>query len=496
MQKVERKQHREIKNRRRIWLAAALALLAGSIMAAVLLSREPEPIPAEEPHWGLLIDRQTDELISLTVKRRGEDAWTLFRTEDGFLKAGEDETWTVAEQQDAVLQETLTQLRYEEILSEDPAVYRDSPEDFGLADPMVSVTARYSDQTETTLHIGSDTGLEEGWHYLIMEGDDRLYAVSSAIVRDLDLEYAILRPVPRPEIYAALLDRITVEDGQKKIAEWQLQGQITDRDAGSNWAVTEPFSYPADEEAMEKLKESAGNFRLGVYSAPATEENLARYGLDSPRRIITFHMAAGSTGTVTGEGVYDVTDHDEKTVVLQVGDDEDETASYVRFEDDIYTVSRIMLTVFADPAPMNTVARYPVLTPLDSLESLTVEENGKTLEYRIQTASPDPDGEEGEGTRNRECRLNGQPVSFDAFEAAYDRLLTVTFSGVLPENAEWKEPYKKYTFRTLSGGTHTVALCDWDGIHDAVTVDGSTLFYLIRGGMTQLPEERTEPESR
>ena len=29
-----------------------------------------------------------------------------------------------------------------------------------------------------------------------------------------------------------------------------------------------------------------------------------------------------------------------------------------------------------------------------------------------------------------------------------------------------------------------------DGEHDAVTVDGSTLFYLIKGGMTDLPQSR------
>ena len=495
MQKVERRQHKERKNQRWIWLAAALALLAGSLTLTLLLSREPVLISEEEPHWGLLIDRKPDELESVTVKRKGEAPWTLVRTEEGSLRPEGNEIWTVAEQQDAVLQETLTQLRYEEILSDDPAVYRESPEDFGLAEPLVTVTVRYTDKTEITLHVGSDTGLEERWHYLTVEGDERLYAVSSAIVQDLDLEYAVLRPVPRPEIYAALLDRITVEDGEKKIAEWKLQGQITDRDAGSNWTVTVPFQYPADEETIKKLKESAGNIRLGVYSDSVTEENLIRYGLDVPRRIITFHMAAGSTGTVSGDGIYDVADHDEKTVVFMIGNDADETASYVRFGDEIFTVNRIMLTAFADPDPMNTVARYPVLTSLESLESLTVEKNGEIREYRLQII-PREDGEAGEEQQERECRMNGETVSYNAFEAAYDRLLTVTFSGVLPEGAVWKDPYKKYTFHTLSGGTHTVVLSDWDGIHDAVTVDGSTLFYLIKGGMTDLPTDRNEPESR
>ena len=484
MQSVERKQHREGKPRRWILLAAALVLLAGSVAAAVLLSRKPEEAPKEESHWGMLIDRQAEELVSVTVQRRGEAPWTLVRTVNGTLMPENEEGWTVAEQQDALLQESVTQLRYEEILTEDPAVYRDDPESFGLAEPLITVTARYTDGTVTVLHIGSDTGLEDGWHYMTAEGDDRLYAVSSAVAEDLDVEYAVLRPVPKPEIYAALLDTMTVTDGEKTVCEWQLQGQITDRDAESNWAVTVPFRYPADGEAIQNLKKSAENLRLGVYTAPATAENLQRYGLDNPQRILVFHMAAGSTGTVGETGVYDVQDHEESTVTFSIGSAADELASHVLFGDEIYTVSTFTLSAFTEADPMNTVARYPVLTPLDSLESLTVEENGTVREYIL--AEKEKTEEEEEQTR--ECLLDGREIPWESFEAAYDRLLTVTFSGMLPENAQWNEAYKKYTFRMLSGGTHTVTLSDWDGIHDAVTVDGSTLFYLIRGGMTGLPE--------
>ena len=60
--------------------------------------------------------------------------------------------------------------------------------------------------------------------------------------------------------------------------------------------------------------------------------------------------------------------------------------------------------------------------------------------------------------------------------------MTVTVSGKLPADAEWEEAHTKYTFRTVSGGTHTVELGNWDGMHDAVTIDGETRFYLIRGG--------------
>ena len=491
MQKVERKTHREGKHRRLIWLAAALLLLAGSVTWAILASK-PVEIPRAEQHWGMLIDRTTGELSAVTVKRRGEDAWTLVRSEDGVLVPETGAEWTVESQQGDMLQEAMTQLRYEEILTEDPEVYRENPEEFGLESPLVTVTGRYTDGTEITVRIGNDTGLEEGWFYMTLEGDERLYAVSSGTVQDLDLEFALLHPVPKPEIFAALLDRITVQEGEQTLAEWALQGSISDRDAGSNWTLTAPFRAPADEETMQNLKKSAENLRLGAYTAPATEENLERYGLLHPQKTLVFHMAAGSTGTVSETGVYDVTDHEESTVTLTIGDSRDEMADYVLFGGEIFTVSHFTLSAFTEPDPMDTVARYPVLTPLASLEGLTVEEDGRILEYLLQGGEELEDGSTSGGS----CLLNGEHISRESFDAAYERLLTVTFSGVLPEGTAWEEAYKKYTFRTLSGGTHTVELHGWDGIHDAVTVDGATIFYLIRGGMTPLPGEEDITESQ
>ena len=70
----------------------------------------------------------------------------------------------------------------------------------------------------------------------------------------------------------------------------------------------------------------------------------------------------------------------------------------------------------------------------------------------------------------------------------YPLLLTVTVSGKLPDGWEKKETHTKYTLHTVSGGTHVIELSDYDGMHDAVTLDGHTYFYLIKGGMTELPE--------
>ncbi len=59
----------------------------------------------------------------------------------------------------------------------------------------------------------------------------------------------------------------------------------------------------------------------------------------------------------------------------------------------------------------------------------------------------------------------------------------VTVSGRLPEKAEIGEAHTRYTFETVSGKTHTVVLSAWDALHDAVTVDGQTRYYLFRESM-------------
>ena len=70
------------------------------------------------------------------------------------------------------------------------------------------------------------------------------------------------------------------------------------------------------------------------------------------------------------------------------------------------------------------------------------------------------------------------------FEAAYSELLKVTVSGWLPEGwAPAEAPHTTFTFEAVDGETHILALTAFDTLHDAVTLDGCTLFYLIRDGM-------------
>ena len=477
MQKVERKKHRPGRPRRLIWLLAACAALGVGLYAALGPGREEIEIPTRSDFSGDILNEETESIVSVTVAMKGQEEWTADQGESGLLYLRGEDSWAVDEGIGERLLDALAHLKYEDILTEDPADWRDDAAEFGLADPMVRVSWTMSDGREFAAAVGDSIEPEENSvYYMTLDGDDRLYALPAGTVQDVAVEKALLHPVVQPEIREVLLDRITVKKEDRVTAEWKLTGNVTDQDAGSSWVITVPFEYPADEESIDGLKTSAGNIRLGAYIGEANEETLERYGLKEPRITLELHMAAGSTGTVSDSGVYDVQDREEELLRLYIGNEKNEMTSYAMYGDSIYTVSTFSLSAITDILPENTACRYTVLTPLDSLEKLEITEGDSITVYTINR----------EGEENL-CYKDGEEISYEAFEAAYSRLEVVTVSGSLPDGAEWGETNKKYAFSTVSGRKHETELSDWDGMHDAVTVDGHTRYYLIKGGMTELP---------
>ena len=514
MQKVERKKRRARKHGRLIGLALCALLLAGCVTAAVLLRKMPadEPVQPRKRVTGAITSRRPEELVSLTITRRGEEPWTAVREEGGslrLLKEGSEEetdTWIVDENVGSMIQDAAVNLTYEDVFTENRADWEPDKADFGLDDPLVTAVFRFTDGAEVTARIGESADPDnKAYYYLVIDGDDRLYAVSSGTVQDLNVDRSILHPVHQLQIRGVLLNRITVKDGDGKArTEWALQGGIADRDAAENWLVTAPFRYPADYEAMTNLRETAENLRLGTYVCEADEQAMEKYGMTRPAAVLEFHMSPGSTGTVGMGGLFDISEWEERTVTLTIGSAKSEMVDYVLYGDEIFTVNHFTTSVFTETDPMTTAARYPVAIPLNSLESVMVEREGEeTVHYALLRVTGEakteenPDEEEPAGEEAAEdtaeaettvrCLRNGAEIPYDTFAAAYERILTVTVSGRLPEGYEPKPAHTKYTFHTVSGGTHTAELSDYDGMHDAVTMDGYTLFYLIKGGMTELP---------
>ena len=496
MQKVERRKHGDRRRKRLTGVILCAVLLAVCVTAGLLLRKKAQEPPEETRQriTGAIVQRDAEDLDSLTVTLRGKEPWTAVRDEEGNLRLQQEDdpnpsAWIIDGGIGNRLTDVAVNLSYEDVFTENRGDWEPEAEDFGLKNPLVTAVFRYKDGTEKTVRIGGSADPGENTHYyMTVDGDDRLYAVAAGTVEDLNTEKELLHPVQRLEIRSALLDRITVKNGDGTVRmEWTLQGKITDQDAAENWLLTAPVIYPADYDTMKNLRDTAENLRLGIYVGNAEEDTLKQYGLDQPTAIIELHMAAGSTGTVSDAGVYDVEDREECTETLTVGSSKSDMVAYILYGDEICTMSYFALKTFTDQNYMQTAARYTVATPLNSLESVTVEKQGEETVLYSLVMTETTEGEEGTGETQYHCLRNGQEISYDVFSAAWERLLTVTVSGRLPKDYQPGETHTKYTFRTVSGGTHTVELSDYDGMHDAVTMDGHTLFYLIKNGMTELP---------
>ena len=494
MQQVERRKRGGDQRKRLLGLLICAVLLAAAVFAVLRTRPEelPETDPEESERRGSLIDRDPEELLKMTIQVRGRDAWTAERGADGKLRLGED--WEMDETLGRRIEDALTNVVYEAVLSDHPAEYREHLADFGLLDPELTAVAEYADGTAATLRFGNAVAPEDThMHYMLLEGDDRLFAAADSLLEDLRIEPELLRPVVQPEIQMARIDRISVlnGDGSTRI-EWQLQGDIYDADAAENWRLTAPFTYPADFDTMVSLKKNAGNLRLGIWIGPATEENLAACGLIRPETVLEIHQARGETGQVTMDGIYDVKSWEESLLRLEIGKERNEMTVFVRFGEEIYSMNRFTLETLTQADPMDSVARYLVPVALEALSSLTVTMDGETTVYRLERESAgnaaESENAEGEETEVRtRCLKNGIEIPYSVFEAAYERMMVVTVSGKLPENPEKRATESTWIFRSVSGKEHCLEFSRYDALHDAVTLDGCTLFYLIREGMGTLP---------
>ena len=504
MQKVERQKHKNRRRGRLTGIILCAVLLAVCVTGGFLLFRkgkEQQPVVSvQENQSGTIVKRGEEELESITVTRQGKEPWTVVRDEEGSLRLLTEEkasSWTVDRTIGRTLTDVAVNLTYEEVFTDRLEEWEPEARAFGLDDPAVIASFRYTDGTEMTARIGHSSDAEgNSAYYMSIDGDERLYAVSAGTMEDLNVDLDILHPVTQPEIRKALLDRITVKNGDGTIRrEWALQGKITDRDSAENWILTTPYTYLADYDVIQGFLDTAENIRLGVYIGEANEDNMKACGLDQPTSIIEFHMAEGSTGTVSSSGIYDVMNWEESDVTLTVGGHKTEMTSYVLYGNEIYTITDFSLQVFLETDILRTVARYTIATPLTSLKSIVVEKQGEeTVLYTVFQKEAE-EKETAEGTEDADkaeqpgygCLRNGKEISYEMFSAAWDRLLTVTVSGKLPDGYAPGEPHTRYTIHTVSGAIHTVELSELDAMHDAVILDGYTLFYLIKGGMTALP---------
>lgn len=496
MENVPKKHHSHAAHMKwRITALIACVALVGLSAGLLLFAQTPGTTDDTEQESTdtsvILWSAEADDISSITIALRDEEAWTAEQTTPGVLTLGGEDAYTVDDTSATTLLDALKSVTAE-VLSDDWDGSDEEKETMGLTDPENVVRVEMKDGTAYTLMIGNTPQYDTTWQYAQLEGDSRLLSVSRGVAEELYVTRSSLHTVTQPTIHADRVDEITLMDAQGNITmQWVLDGEITDTDAEDRWRMTVPVTYPADADSLITLRKSAAALRLGEYLCDTTAETLARYGFDEPRMVIQLHQAAGTIGTVGTSGSYETTDWEASTLLFTIGAQESDLIDYVLFEGGIYRCSDLLFRSFLNAEAMETLTRYPLLTALGNLTSLTIRENGEEILYvitRVEQVDENNEltvDEDGNQVYDITLTKNGEEADYDAFSAAYSQLMMVTVSGKLPEG--WTsddEPHTEYVFQDSDGTNHTVALANYDAMHDAVYVDGNAVFYLIQGGFS------------
>ncbi len=485
MQSVQKKQRGSHKPW--LWLILIWAALTLVIAARVIVLDLPrKQAPDIENETIDLVSRDTGDVQSITIQRGSDPVWTAVQEEAGLLTVQGEGGFTLMASDSASLLTAAARITAEETLTEDPADYAAALADFGLAEPRYVASITYADGTSVTVSVGNASA-DGTWRYMLLSGRDGLYAFSRGSVEALFPNRDTLYQVTQPTLHKARIDRITLTGPSGIQAEWTLQCPITAADAIDRWAITAPLVYPADAEAMTNLLANVANLRLGAYVCEATPEALTQYGFDAPRLTIDVHMAAGTIGTVSAEGVYETADWPAGTTTYVIGGEKNDMVDYVLHDGTIYISSHFTIGIFLDYDVKATMSRYLAPTALGNLASLTIETDGAVETYAITRTEQVAENNElltdvdGSILYDVSLTKNGEPADYAAFEAAYNALLTVTVSGTLPNPVD-AAPHTVWTFTDVDGTVHTVAFATFDAMHDAVSIDGHQAFYLIKGG--------------
>ena len=498
MLNVEKKRERD---KRPKWPVLVVCGLLLALSMAIFFTSRPDPSPGvlyREMTNGELTSYQPEDVMEVQVSRRERDAWRLERDADQVMRVSGTVSMPADETQGNLILNAMAVLTWEQILTDQPEEWVSQKEIFGLKDPLLEVQVTYRDGLTVNFQVGDQAALEdETYYYMAVTGDDRLFALDRGTVDLLNVEAGLLCSRTETDLHKARIDRIRVRTGAgETVACWELKGEITDNDAADNWYVTVPWKYPADGEWMTVLRGNLEAMTLGNLVGEATPELLKQYGLEQPDRILEVHEAAGDIGTVNEAGQFEVTSWPEKTFTMAIAapTDEEDLTRAVLAENRVYLMSTFILQAIIGNQPMDSVSRYPVTEPLSELSEVRVTRDGVTDCYVLDvSAEQDEDGNErldenGNAVWQVCCTKNGQEIDGNAFSAAWDRLLVVTVSGVLPDG--WQPEETAHTtleILTRGGKRRTVRLFTFDKLHDAVIVDDSQLFYLAKNGLTDLP---------
>lgn len=442
------------RGKRALILAGVLAVLV-LVYAGVQKSvSQPETVTEESGTYALTA-HTAEELTGLQwTNGDGEEQETLhFVKTDGRWRVEGDEAFPVKQDSVEGLAETLTALKADRKLEN-----VEKPEDYGLLEPAFTLTAGWSDGTETVYSMGDETPFGDGY-YLSLSGEDgTVYTVADALSGDFSgnlLSFAQSEELPAVENVTRLVvgDTLDVEGTAEK----------TEGEGSSlrwTWKAT---GEKLDGIEVEALIDEAKNLSWTELKAVnADDEALSGYGL-------------------TDEQATAITLYDGETIVwkLLAGAEADEGGHYVRLPDSamVYTADVTSL-LEADVGSLYDAA----LTELtaEEVSTISVKAGDQLWEYAADIVETAAENSDANGDTDTETA-----AETPRWEQLFEKFSAMKATGRVAETPG-TTPVLEAQIVTRTGGKETFAFFLYDESSYLMPINETTGYLFSADKVDQL----------
>ena len=315
--------------------------------------------------------------------------------------------------------------------------------EYGLEEPQCIITVT-SGGTEYTYFIGSKNEVT-GEYYLYTGQGDKVYMVNSGLYTAYSktlLDMVVRQSIP--DLTTAKEISIETPEGLKKIVYKDKHEGITYTNAYKwfyEFAVEGNTVYsPVGSDKVRNLQRDISGIKwVSCVDYFATGDELADYGLDSPRAVVSVKFSNGDFKLMFGDYVDD-------NCYAMAGD-----------SGIVYTVSASdvddLLKVDFDSLRPDDVC----LMEWETVDSMEVEVDGETLMIYFERGNS-VDGESGSGVKEVSYIIDGRQGDSTAVKKFLDAITGLTSDGETDKPAPFKDPEVKIVFNRNTEFFHTMTL--------------------------------------
>ncbi len=328
---------------------------------------------------------------------------------------------------------------------------------YGLDKPAATGTALLDDGKKIVLYLGDKTA-EGNTHYLMKEGDPRVFTVYSSNGEKLGDSLADYRDKSLPQIDLTSMSYLYLSgEGQKEIEIKKSDQSKEEAQYGLGaFQLVKPYKQPRniDSSKLDPKLEGVSSLAIKdfVDDQPADP---AKYGLDHPKRHFILKDETNTLDLLFGNSP------DEETIYFKTAD-----------SDSVYTMEK-SLTDFMNIKPMEIADKFALIVNIEDVDKVVLEGKGETHTLSMTRRTEKAKEKDKEDEVVTTYFLDGKKKEEDPFKDFYQSLIGIVVDAEKDHTAQGQPDFKiTYYLNKGSRPERNVAFIPYDDNYYSVVQDG------------------------